>query len=143
MPTKREERERMRQERLAAQQAASSSERRRLLLGYAVAGVLVAAIVAGIFVAITGGDEGDGGPDSSDYPEAAHIQPDLGAVPEEMQPDAREGVAPPPVENGDLEQAADIAGCDLQLDLPDEGNNHFLDEDRDPGYKTNPPTSGD
>ena len=35
-----------------------------------------------------------------------------------------------------------MAGCELLLDLPDEGSNHFTNED-DGTYKTNPPTSGD
>ena len=143
MTTRREERERMRQERLAAQQAAVSSERRRLYLGYAVAGVIVVAIVAGIVVAITGGgSEGDGA-SSSDFPELAYIQPQLGVVPDGIELDDRDGTDPPPLQYGDLEQAADAAGCELQLNLPNEGSTHFTDEDKDPGYKTNPPTSGD
>jgi Protein of unknown function (DUF3105) len=143
MTTRREERERMRQERLAAQQAAVSSEKRRLYLGYAVAGVIVAAIVAGIVVAITGaGSEGDGA-SSEDFPELAYVQPNIGAVPDYMEPDGRDGTDPPPLAIGDLEAAAEAANCDLQLDLPDEGNSHFTNEDRDPGYKTSPPTSGD
>ena len=142
MSTRREERERMRQERLAAQQAASASEKRRLYLGYAVAGVIIVAIVAGIAVAITsGGDEEDAS--TGDFPELAYIQPEIGAVPDEMEPDGREGIAPPPLEQGDLEAAAEAANCDLQLDLKDEGNTHFGDPDRVPDYKTNPPTSGD
>ena len=142
MPTRREERERMRQERLAAQQAAASSDKRRLYLGYAVAGVIVVAIVAGIVVAITGGG-GDEAPSESDFPELAYIEPDIGAVPAEMDPDGREGVAPPPQEEADLQAAAKAANCDLQLDLEDEGNTHFSNEDREVDYKTNPPTSGD
>ena len=35
------------------------------------------------------------------------------------------------------------AGCDLQLDLEEEGATHFGDENRVPDYRTNPPTSGD
>jgi hypothetical protein len=141
--TKREERERLRQERLAAQQAAASSGRRRLYLGYAVAGVLVAAIIAGIVVVVAGGSEDGDSPESGDFPEAAHIQPEIGAVPNEMEPDDREGTTPPEQQTADIQAAGDAAGCDLQLDLKDEGNNHFTDQNRDPGWKTNPPTSGD
>jgi Protein of unknown function (DUF3105) len=143
MTTRREERERMRQERLAAQQAAVSSEKRRLYLGYAVAGVIVVAIVAGIVVAITGaGSEGDGA-SSEDFPELAYVQPNIGTVPDYMEPDGREGIEPPPLQIGDLEEAAAAANCDLQLNLENEGSTHFLNEDKDPGYKTNPATSGD
>ncbi len=143
MTTRREEREKMRQERLAAQQAAASADKRRLYLGYAVAGVIVVAIVAGIVVAISGGgSEGDGA-SASDFPELAYVQPNIGAVPDYMEPDGRDGIDPPALQLGDLEAAAEAANCDLQLDLPDEGNDHFDDEDRVPNYKTDPPTSGD
>jgi hypothetical protein len=145
MTTRKEERERIRQERLAAQQAAAAAERRRLYLGYAVAGVLVAAIVAGVVVVIAGGGSGGGGSDdpTSGTCEQAHIQGQLGAVPDEMEPDCREGTPPPEPRTAVLADAADAAGCELRLDLPNEGNNHFLNEDKDPGYDTNPPTSGD
>ena len=36
-----------------------------------------------------------------------------------------------------------MAGCDLQLDLKDEGNTHFDDDDKVVECATNPPTSGD
>jgi Protein of unknown function (DUF3105) len=143
MTTRREERERIRQERLAAQQAAASSEKRRLYLGYAVAGVIVVAIVAGIVVAIGGSGGGGDGASSEDFPELAYVQPNIGAVPDYMEPDGRDGTDPPPLQQGDLEAAAEAANCDLQLNLDDEGNTHFDDEDRVPNYQTNPPTSGD
>ena len=57
MTGRKEERERLRQERLAAQQAAQSSDKRRLYLGYAVAGLIVLAMLAGLFTVITGGDD--------------------------------------------------------------------------------------
>ncbi len=143
MSTRREERERMRQERLAAQQAAASSDRRRLFLGYAVAGVIVAAIMAGVVVAIAGGGSDGETPEASDFPELAYIQPLLGVIPEGVDGDGREGVAPPAPKTAILEDAAKAARCDLQLNLEDEGNNHFANEDKEVGYKTNPPTSGD
>jgi hypothetical protein len=142
MTSKREERERIRQERLAAQQAAAGSEKRRLYLGYAVAGVIVVAIVAGIVVAVTaGGDGEDSGSDG--FPELAYIEPRIGVVPEGVEADGRDGVDPPEPAEGDLTVAAEAAGCDLRLDLEEEGTTHFTDEDRVPDYGTNPPTSGD
>ena len=144
MSTRKEERERMRQERLAAQQAAVSSDQRRLYIGYAIAGLIVAAIIAGIVVAITGG--GGGGGDAQDpdqYPELAQIKPQIGTVPDGIEPDGREGSAPPAQQQGDLEAAARAANCDLQLALEDEGNGHFQNDDREVDYGTSPPTSGD
>lgn len=148
MSTRKEERERLRQERLAAQQAASSSERRRLIVGYVVAGVIVAAIVVGIVIAVAGGGDGGGGATvdgeeiSSDELASAHVEELSGAV-NNVPPDTREGTAPAPLEQGDLEAAAKTAGCELRLDLRDEGNQHIKEDARTPNYGTNPATSGD
>ena len=55
--TTREERERRRAERLEAEKREASAERRRLMLGYVVAGALGLAVVVGIFLVISGGDD--------------------------------------------------------------------------------------
>jgi hypothetical protein len=145
MSGRKEQRERLREERLAAQRAAQTSDKRRLYLGYAVAGVIVVAIIAGIVVAI-GGTSNTTGVDSQGnaFPDLAYIQDTSGAVPDGIKTDGRDGTDPPPLAQGDLQTAADDAGCDLMLDLPDEGNTHIQDEfAKDVNYKTNPPTSGD
>lgn len=139
--TTKEERERRRAERLEAEKREAASERRRLLLGYVTAGALSLAVIVGIFLVISGGDSESETPEASDFPAAAHIEPDFG-VPD-AEPDGREGTPPGPVEQGDLEVAAEEAGCDLQLDLEEEGSNHFTDVNKDQKYDTNPPTSGD
>jgi hypothetical protein len=41
-----------------------------------------------------------------------------------------------------LDAVAGEAGCELQLDLPDEGNEHLAPGERAPDYGTSPPTSG-
>lgn len=81
--------------------------------------------------------------DDFGFPVNAHVQPQLGAVPEGIELDGREGMPPPSLGRGSLEEAVVTAGCDLELGLPDEGNEHFGDDSTDPGYETNPPTSGD
>jgi hypothetical protein len=74
-------------------------------------------------------------------PEAAFV--DLGSGEfGDLELDCREGTPPEEVATGDLEEAADAAGCDLELDLKDEGNTH-IPPDQDPEYGTQPPTSGD
>ena len=143
MTGRKEERERLRQERLAAQRAAQSSDQRRVYLGYAVAGLIVVALLAGVFVVITGGDDSNA-PAASDFPELAYINPEIGTVPEGIEVDDRDGTEPPAQETAVLEEAAEAADCELQLNLEEEGNTHIGDEDADKvNYKTDPPTSGD
>jgi len=143
MSTRKEEQERRRGERLAAEQRESSAERRRLIAGYIVAGALTLAVVIGLVIVLTsGGDDGGGeNQTSGDFPEEAHIQAQSGSV-NDVATDDREGTAPPALSDGDLESAADAAGCELQLDLEDEGNTHLEPDAKEPNYKTSPPTSG-
>lgn len=147
MSGRKEERERLREERLAAQRATQSSDRRREYLGYAVAGVIVVAILAGLFVVITGGGGGDEtGVDAEGnaFPELAYINEEIGVVPDGIEVDGRNGTSPPEVENAVLEDVAKLANCELQLDLDDEGNTHLDDPDAPKvEYETDPPTSGD
>jgi hypothetical protein len=136
MATRKEEKERRRAERVAAERAEADAARRRLILGYAVAGVLTAAVLAGIVVVIAG--SGGGG---ASFPANAHINIATGND-NGYEPDAREGTPPPPLQQADLNTAASAAGCDLQLNLPDEGNGHLPPDAPEPNYQTNPPTSG-
>jgi hypothetical protein len=139
MARRREEKERLRRQRLEAERREAADARRRLLLGYLVAGLLGAAVVTGLVVVVVSGDGGSGGEEG---PENAHIVPETGTT-QGLEPDGREAATPPAVEQADLEEAAEIAGCDLQLDLPDEGAQHLSPAANPPDYRTNPPTSGD
>ncbi|MBM3667337.1 MAG: DUF3105 domain-containing protein [Actinobacteria bacterium] len=138
----REERERLRRQRLAQQSSQGSSERRRMIVGYITAGLLAAAVVAGLVVVITsGGDEGSG-VQVSDSCENASIATDFGFYRESFGCDNREGTPPPELQFGDLEESAQEAGCVLMLDLPEEGRGHFTDENEG-SFESNPPTSGE
>jgi len=138
------EKERLRRERLEAEEQAESAGRRRLTIGYVVAGVLALVVVAGLVIALAGGggsSEGQGGTQA----ESANVDTRFGGeVPDGIRVDTRAGTPPPPIADGDLAAAAKAAGCDLRLDLKDEGSAH-LDPQKDdlPDYRTNPPTSGD
>jgi Protein of unknown function (DUF3105) len=138
MASRREEKERLRQERIAAQRREAQAGQRRLVLGYTVAGLLAAAVVIGIIVVIASGSSDGSG--TGDAPANAHVDPASGTAAAEL--DDREGTPPPAVEQARLEPAAKAAGCDLKLDLPDEGSKHFANENEG-SYDTNPPTSGD
>jgi hypothetical protein len=140
--SRKEEKERLRLERLEAERQAEAAGRRRLVIGYVAAGILAALIVAGLVYALT-----SGGDDPGDDAEAsgANVNMDFGGrVPAGVEVDDRVGTPPPDVELGDLAAAAAAAGCKLRLDLRDEGSTH-LDPEKDelPNYGTNPPTSGD
>jgi len=136
-----EERERRRAERLEAERAEEHAARRRLIAAYFVAGLLGAAIVAGLVIVLTGGggSSEDGEQDSGEFPAAAHIQALSGST-HDVEPDDREGTAPPAIEQGDVELAAKEAGCTLETGLEEEGNEHVTDKTVD--YKTDPPSSG-
>jgi hypothetical protein len=134
--SRKEEKERLRQQRLAAERAAASSGRARLYAGYAVAGVLTLAVLAGLVVVIASGGS-DGGVDACSE---AHIK-NSGGTFRGLEPDCREGTAPPQIKVADLQLSAQQAGCELKLDLPEEGNTHVPNSEP-VKYKTEPPTSG-
>jgi hypothetical protein len=62
MATRKDEKDRRRQERLEAERRESAQARKRLILGYGAAGILTAAVIAGIIVVIAGSGGGSSGP---------------------------------------------------------------------------------
>jgi hypothetical protein len=134
---RKQERERLREIRREAEAREAREQRRRLLLGYGVAGILGAAVLVGIVIVIVSGGGGSGG-----VTEDSFINSDSGDT-NGVPPDDREGTPPPTVEVTNLRQAARQAGCELRLNLPDEGNTHIPPGSEAPPYKTTPPTSGD
>jgi hypothetical protein len=133
MATRKEEKERLRQARLEAERREAAEARRKLIFGYVAAGAIGAVVLAGIVAVILSGGGGASG--------EAHILATSGST-NDVQPDNRDGPSPPPVEQANLEAAAQEAGCDLRLNLPDEGHTHIAPGSATPDYETNPPTSG-
>lgn len=120
MASRKDEKERLKAERLARERDAAAAARRKRLVGYGAGGGLaVAAVVAVIVVIAAGG--GNGGSASGgargEFPE--------GSV--------------PPTTTADLQQAARAADCKLE-NFPEQGNGHVRTS---VDYETNPPTSGD
>ncbi len=142
MASRKEEKERLRAARLAAEQSSTGSEKRRLYIGYAIAGLLGAAVLAGLIVVIAGSSNSSDGANGFDACDEGHFQLAAGTPPPDSKPDCRVGTTPPAIKIGDLEASAKAAGCELQLDLPDEGNSHIDAGATRPTYKTNPATSG-
>lgn len=129
-----EERERLRQARQERERKDSGSERRRLLIGYGAAGAVGLAVLVGIIaVIVSAAGSNDGG--------KAHIVLGTGST-NGVQPEERAGGEPPAPKVTALEKAADMAECDLRLNLPNEGNTHIPPTAAAPEYGTNPPTSG-
>ena len=136
------ERERLREERLAAEESESKSGRNRLLIGYAVVSTLVIALAVVVFVLVSGGDDSSSSAGPTDEG-GAHINLDetIGNT-NGVQPDERAGIVPPKPKETKVKVAAENAGCELRLKLPDEGHNHLPKGSPEPKYKTSPPTSG-
>jgi Protein of unknown function (DUF3105) len=137
MASRKEEKERLRQQRLAAERAAASTGQRRLIAGYVVAGLLALAVVAGLVVVIAGGGSDSGDIDACSN---AHIK-NSGGTSKGLEPDCREGTPPPAIQVADLQISAEQAKCELRLDLPDEGATHVPNSEP-VQYETEPPTSG-
>lgn len=123
MASRKEEKERLKAERLERERQAQAGERRKKLVGYGVGGVLAcAALVAIVLVFVTGaGNGGDSaaGSADADYPE--------GSVPEQQI--------------ADLDEAAEAANCEV-LELDSEGNAH-VEPPTEVEYQASPPNSGD
>jgi Protein of unknown function (DUF3105) len=117
MASRKEQKEKLRQERMEREQAQAAAAARRRRLGYAVAGVLVAAVVVAVAViALASGGSGGGSSSSGSWPS--------GSVPKRKITD--------------LAAAAKAAGCVLQ-NPKSEGRGHTL---KHQNYKSAPPTSG-
>ena len=140
MATRREEKERLRQIREEAEKREASEQRRKLLIGYGVAGLLTAAVIAGIVYIVL---QGTGSSASGN----SHIVSNgIGSftTTQDLDPDDREGIRTKPgplASAAKLPQAAKAAKCVLR-NPPDEGNVHLLPSQPTPRYKSSPPTSG-
>lgn len=119
MASRKDQKEKLRQERLQREQVAASSAASRRRLGYAVATVLVVAVIValGVIALSGGGDSGNSGSASAD------------AWPSGSVPAAKET---------DLDKAVATAGCTLKS-VKSEGAGHTTKRQN---YKSQPPTSG-
>jgi hypothetical protein len=120
MSSRKEQKEKLRQERLAREAAAQAAERRRRMMGFGVGGVLAAAAVVAVVVAIAAG----GGGDSKDKP----------------KPAPSNTVPIPAQKLTNLNAAAKAAGCTLRSFTP--GPNDRQHVEGTVQYKQNPPVFG-
>jgi len=115
------------------------------MVGYVAAGAIALAVLAGLVIVLTrDDDQGGGGGSTVASGDCSAVNTSFGGeIPEGVECDDREGTPPPEIQLGDLTAAAKAAGCDLQLNLKDEGATHLDPGAKLPDYGTNPPTSGD
>src|SRR6187397_1091380 len=111
-----EERERLRQARQERESSQAKSEKRRLLFVYVGAGLIGLVVLAGIVALVAGSGGSSGG--------EAHINLASGST-NGVEPDEREGTAPPAAQELSAKDAAKKAGCVLKLELKDEGHEHI------------------
>ncbi|MGH2981953.1 MAG: DUF3105 domain-containing protein [Solirubrobacterales bacterium] len=140
MPSRREEKERLRQIREEAEKRESAEQRRKLYLGYGVAGILAGAVIVGIVLVVIGSSGGGASGNAHLVSQGVGLQ----TTTQDLDPDEREGTRtePGPLANaGDLQRAARAADCTLH-NPPEEGNTHLLPSQPTPKYKSDPPTSG-
>lgn len=148
MASRKEEKEALRKAREQAEAGDRGQERKRLIFGYAVAGLITLAVVAGIVAVIVGG--GDSGPGGDiDAGENDRVNVTFGVVPEGVEVDDRTSTEVAPLGTdavgGDVTAVKDLAeaaNCELFTDQKDEGNNHIPLSEGVPDYEANPPTSG-
>jgi hypothetical protein len=115
MASRKEQKEKLRKERLERERAAAAAAARRRRMGYVVAAVLVGAVAVAV-VAIAFASGGTSGGSGGSWPS--------GSVPTRQETD--------------LNAAAKAAGCVLE-NPPSEGRTHTT---KHQNYKTAPPTSG-
>jgi hypothetical protein len=138
MASRKEQKETLRQQRLEEEAKTAGEQRRKQATGYALAGLLGVAVIAGIVIVIVAG----GGGGSTNSPANAHIVDIAGATTTSgAKPDARKGKRSTPGSLvAVLPAAAKAAGCELK-NPPDAGNQH-VPASTAVHYKTKPPTSG-
>jgi uncharacterized protein DUF3105 len=128
--SRQEEKQKRREERLAreaAEKSAAARRQRLTLAGAVLAGVAVIAVVVLLVSGTLGGGDGGDGESASDVPSSEQL--------------AEENITLPEQQIGDLNAAAEAAGCKV-TNPPIEGRSHENKDFTAADYKTNPPTSG-
>jgi hypothetical protein len=120
--SRQEEKQRRREERLARERAEKAAAARRRRVQLAFGGLVGVAAIAAVIVLATSGFGGGGDDEGAGTPDAADV-----SLPEQQI--------------GNLQQAAEAAGCRLR-DPELEGATHESKNFQASDYKTNPPTSG-
>jgi hypothetical protein len=127
MSSRKEQKEALRQERLAREQQAAQAAARKRLIGIVVAAVLALGIVGALAaVLLAGGDDDSGGGSSGGGGDAAKVSyPDGGKLPDQKE--------------ADLDAAVEKSGCTVEDHDAGQSGQHTSDP---VNYKTEPPAFG-
>ena len=128
MSSRKEQKEALRQERLAREQQAAQAAARKRLIGIVVASILVLGIVAALVaVVLAGGDDNGGGGDGGGG--GATIEyPDGGEIPDQQE--------------ASLAAAMKAAGCTEEVIEETAAGEHTSDPDEQIDYRSEPPSIG-
>src|SRR5688572_21216033 len=126
MSSRKEQKEALRQERLAREQAAAQAAARKRLIGIVVAAILVLGIVGALVAVVLAGDDDDGGGSAAGGDSTSVSFPEGGAI--------------PPQKTANLAEAIEAAGCKEQVLTGVEGAGAHTTEDVE--YESEPPAIG-
>jgi hypothetical protein len=130
MASRKEQKEALRQERLAREQAATQAAARKRLIGIVVAAILALGIVAAVVAVVVAGGDGDDGGDGGSDGTATISYPDGGEIPAQKE--------------ADLAAAMKAAGCkdETVKDQPYDNPGGAHTTDTNIKYKSEPPALG-
>src|SRR5688500_1930046 len=128
MSSRKEQKEALRQERLAREQKESQAAARKRLIGIVVAAILALGIVGALAaVLLSGGDDGGGASDGGGGG-ASISYPDGGTIPDQQE--------------GDLKAAMKAAGCEDETMQAEGAGQHTDNPDEEIEYESEPPSIG-
>jgi hypothetical protein len=128
MSSRKEQKEALRQERLAREQQAAQSAARKRLIGIVVAAVLVLGIVGALAAVLLAGDDDDGGGSEGGGGGARLEYRDGGEIPDQRE--------------ADLGVAMKAAGCKDETTQAEGAGQHTSDPDEVIKYASEPPSIG-
>jgi hypothetical protein len=128
MSSRKEQKEALRQERLAREQQAAQAAARKRLIGIVVAAVLVLGIVGALAAVLLAGDDDEGGGGDGGGGGATIEYPDGGEIPDQRE--------------ADLKVATQAAGCKDETIEVEAAGQHTSDPDEVIEYESEPPSIG-
>jgi hypothetical protein len=128
MASRKEQKEALRQERLAREQAAAQSAARKRLIGIVVAAILALGIIGALAAVLLAGGDDDGGGSSGGGGGATVSYPDGGEIPAQAE--------------ADLAAAMKAAGCKDETLESEGAGEHTTDPDEQIEYESEPPSIG-